>query len=85
MRLEPITIIVHDHAFAIAFYVDVLGFERMVDVLSATNDGRSESRTLVVAGRVRFFRRVDDFEANIARLRAAGHKWDLFGPVAAVH
>ena len=40
MKLELVSVIVHDYDEAIAFYVDVLGFELVDDSPSLTNDGR---------------------------------------------
>lgn len=98
MHLELTSIVVDDQDEAVAFFVDVLGFELVTDEPSATNDGRPKrwivvrppgaTTGLLVAradgdrqaaavgnqfgGRVGFFLRVDDFEAALARLQAAG-------------
>lgn len=40
MHLSLVTVIVADYDRAIAFFVDVLGFELVVDTPSTTNDGR---------------------------------------------
>lgn len=45
--LELITIIVDDYDPAIAFFVDVLGFELIEDTPSATNDGRPKRWVVV--------------------------------------
>jgi catechol 2,3-dioxygenase-like lactoylglutathione lyase family enzyme len=97
-HLELITVIVLDYDRAIAFFVDVLGFELVEDSPSTTNDGRPKRWVVVrppgaqtgillaradgeaqaraigsqTAGRVGFFLRVADFEAQMARMRAAG-------------
>ncbi len=97
-HLELVTIIVPEYDPAIAFFVDVLGFELIEDVPSKTNDGRPKRWVVVrprkaqtgillaradgptqeqaigrqMAGRVGFFLRVDDFEGQLARMRAAG-------------
>src|SRR5690349_23142721 len=98
MHLEQMALIVSDYDEAIAFYVDVLGFELVEDSPAETNDGRPKRWVVVrppgaatgillaqadgerqaaavgdqFAGRVGLFLRVDDFEATVARLRAAG-------------
>jgi catechol 2,3-dioxygenase-like lactoylglutathione lyase family enzyme len=45
--LELVTIIVADYDPAIAFFVDVLGFELVEDVPSLTNDGRAKRWVVV--------------------------------------
>jgi catechol 2,3-dioxygenase-like lactoylglutathione lyase family enzyme len=98
MELELCALVVDDYDTAIAFYVDVLGFELAEDSPSLTNDGRPKRWVVVrppgtvtglllaqadgpsqsavvgqqVAGRVGFFLRVDDFEAQYERMRAHG-------------
>ena len=98
MFLELVTIIVPEYDPAIAFFVDVLGFELSEDSPAPTNDGRPKRWVVVrprggqtgillaradgehqqraiggqMAGRVGFFLRVDDFEAEYGRLRARG-------------
>jgi catechol 2,3-dioxygenase-like lactoylglutathione lyase family enzyme len=96
--VELVALIVAEYDPAIAFFVDVLGFDLVEDSPSATNDGRPK-RWVVVrprgaetgillaraegdeqraaigrqhAGRVGFFLRVEDFEARLAVMRAAG-------------
>jgi catechol 2,3-dioxygenase-like lactoylglutathione lyase family enzyme len=97
-HLELFSIIVAEYDPAIAFFIDVLGFELIEDSPAvSTANGRSK-RWVVVrppnaqtgillaradgddqraaignqhAGRVGFFLRVDDFETQIARMRAA--------------
>jgi catechol 2,3-dioxygenase-like lactoylglutathione lyase family enzyme len=97
-HLELVAIIVAEYDPAIAFFVDVLGFELVEDSPSTTNDGRPKRWVVVrpfgartgillaradgevqeraigaqMAGRVGFFLRVDDFDARLARMRAAG-------------
>lgn len=96
--LQLVTIVVDDYDPAIAFFVDVLGFELVEDSPALTNDGRPKRWVVVrppgaetsillaradgddqvavvgrqVAGRVGFFLRVDDFDATIDRMAAAG-------------
>ena len=98
MHLEHMAIVVDDYDAAIAFYVDVLGFELAEDSPARTNDGRPKRWVVVrppgartglllaradgaeqaavvgrqFAGRVGLFLRVDDFDAALARMRAAG-------------
>ena len=98
MHLEQMALIVADYDEAIAFYVDVLGFELVEDSPAETNDGRPKRWVVVrppgastglllaradgerqasavgdqFAGRVGLFLRVDDFDAALDRLRAAG-------------
>jgi catechol 2,3-dioxygenase-like lactoylglutathione lyase family enzyme len=98
MQIDLFTIVVRDYDEAIAFYVDVLGFELVEDSASLTTDGRAKRWVVVrpplaqtgvliaradgedqvaaighqTGGRVGFFLRVDDFDATLARLRAAG-------------
>jgi catechol 2,3-dioxygenase-like lactoylglutathione lyase family enzyme len=98
MHLELAAVVVDDYDEAVAFFVNVLGFELVEDSPSLTNDGRPK-RWIVVrppggqtglllaradgpaqapvvghqfAGRVGFFLRVDDFDAQYARMQAAG-------------
>ena len=97
-HLELLTIAVADYDPAIAFFVDVLGFDLVEDTPSTTNDGRPKRWVVVrprsaqtgillaradgpaqagaignqLAGRVGFFLRVDDFDAQHARMLAAG-------------
>ena len=47
MHLEQIAVIVDDYDSAIAFYVDVLGFELVEDSPSLTNDGRPKRWVVV--------------------------------------
>ena len=47
MHLEQIAVIVDDYDAAIAFYVDVLGFELVEDSPSLTNDGRPKRWVVV--------------------------------------
>jgi catechol 2,3-dioxygenase-like lactoylglutathione lyase family enzyme len=47
VRVELVTIVVDDYDPAVAFFVDVLGFELVQDTPSLTNDGR-EKRWVVV-------------------------------------
>ena len=47
MRLDLVTIVVHDYDDAIAFFVDALDFELVEDTAARTNDGR-EKRWVVV-------------------------------------
>lgn len=98
MHLSLVAIIVADYDPAIRFFVEVLGFELVEDIPSATNDGRPKRWVVVrppgaqtgillargdgdaqraaigqqMAGRVGWFLRVDDFDAHVARMRAAG-------------
>ncbi len=98
MHLQHVALVVDDYDPAIAFFVDVLGFELAEDTPSLTNDGvpkrwvvvrppgaetglllaraDGERQERVVgdqwAGRVGLFLRVDDFDATLERLRAAG-------------
>ena len=97
-RLDLVAIVVDDYDTAIAFFVDVLGFELVEDSPAQTDDGRPKRWVVVrppgaatglllaqadgerqaravgdqFAGRVGLFLRVDDFEAVLGRLRAAG-------------
>ena len=97
-HLQLVAVIVDDYDPAIAFFVEVLGFELVEDSASLTNDGRAKRWVVVrppgaqtgvllatsdgpaqraatgeqFAGRVGLFRRVDDFDAALARLRSAG-------------
>jgi catechol 2,3-dioxygenase-like lactoylglutathione lyase family enzyme len=96
--VQLVTIIVDEYDPAIAFFVDVLGFELAEDFRSLTNDGRPKRWVVVrppggqtglllakadgprqrasvgeqFAGRVGLFLRVDDFDAVLVRMRAAG-------------
>ena len=98
MHLERVALIVDDYDEAIAFFVDVLGFELVEDSAALTNDGRPKRWVVVqppgaqtgvllaqgdgerqraavgdqFAGRVGLFLRVDDFDAQLERMRAAG-------------
>ena len=47
MHLEQIAVIVDEYDSAIAFYVDVLGFELVEDSPSLTNDGRPKRWVVV--------------------------------------
>ena len=47
MHLEQIAVIVDEYDAAIAFYVDVLGFELVEDSPSETNDGRPKRWVVV--------------------------------------
>ncbi|MCU1397097.1 MAG: lactoylglutathione lyase-like lyase, partial [Acidimicrobiales bacterium] len=47
MHIESVAIIVEDYDVAIAFFVDVLGFELVEDAPSLTNDGRSKRWVVV--------------------------------------
>ena len=47
MHLEQIAVIVDEYDAAIAFYVDVLGFELVEDSPSLTNDGRPKRWVVV--------------------------------------
>ena len=47
MHLELVSVIVHDYDEAIAFFVDVLGFELAEDTPSTTNDGRPKRWVVV--------------------------------------
>src|SRR5829696_7984839 len=47
MHLEQIAVIVDEYDAAIAFYVDVLGFELVEDTPSLTNDGRPKRWVVV--------------------------------------
>lgn len=47
MHLDLTTVVVHDHDEAIAFFVDVLGFEVTEDAPSLTNDGRPKRWVVV--------------------------------------
>ena len=96
--VELIAIVVEEYDPAIAFFVDVLGFELIEDSPSLTNDGQPKRWIVVrppgaetgillaradgaeqaavvgrqLAGRVGFFLRVEDFDAAVARMTAAG-------------
>ncbi len=98
MHLEHVALIVDDYDAAIAFFVEVLGFDLVEDSPSQTNDGRPKRWVVVrppgartglllaradgarqaaavgaqFAGRVGLFLRVDDFDASLERMRAAG-------------
>jgi catechol 2,3-dioxygenase-like lactoylglutathione lyase family enzyme len=98
MHLERVALIVDDYDEAIAFFVDVLGFELVEDEPALTTDGRPKRWVMVrppgahtgvllaqadgehqhaavgdqFAGRVGLFLRVDDFDAQLERMRAAG-------------
>ena len=47
MRVDLVTIVVDDYDAAIAFFVDVLGFELVDDSPSTTNDGRPKRWVVV--------------------------------------
>ena len=47
MHIDLMTLVVHDYDEAIAFFVDVLGFELVEDVASLTNDGRPKRWVVV--------------------------------------
>jgi len=47
VQLEHVAVIVDDYDAAIAFYVDVLGFELVEDSPSLTNDGRPKRWVVV--------------------------------------
>lgn len=47
MKIELVTIVVDDYDPAIAFFVDVLGFELAEDAASLTNDGRPKRWVVV--------------------------------------
>lgn len=47
MRLDLVTLVVRDYAPAMAFFVDVLGFDLVEDVPAATNDGRPKRWVVV--------------------------------------
>ena len=47
MHIESVTIIVNDYDAAIAFFVDVVGFELIEDKPSLTNDGRPKRWVVV--------------------------------------
>ena len=47
MHLELVTLVVDDYDPAIAFFVDVLGFELVEDAPSQTNDGRPKRWVVV--------------------------------------
>src|SRR3954449_9452524 len=47
MHLEHVAVIVEDYDVAIAFFVDVLGFELVEDSPSLTNDGRPKRWVVV--------------------------------------
>jgi catechol 2,3-dioxygenase-like lactoylglutathione lyase family enzyme len=47
MRLENVVIVVDEYDPAIAFFVDVLGFELVEDTASLTNDGRPKRWVVV--------------------------------------
>jgi catechol 2,3-dioxygenase-like lactoylglutathione lyase family enzyme len=99
MHLEHFSLIVDDYDAAIAFFVEVLGFELVEDSPALTTEGGRPKRWVVVrppgarsglllaradgerqtsavgdqfAGRVGLFLRVDDFQAQYDRMRAAG-------------
>lgn len=99
MHLEHVSLLVEDLDEAIAFFVEVLGFELVEDTPALTSAGGRPKRWVVVrppgartglllaradgpeqaaavgeqfAGRVGLFLRVDDFDAHVARLTAAG-------------
>jgi catechol 2,3-dioxygenase-like lactoylglutathione lyase family enzyme len=98
MHLERVALIVDDYDEAIAFFVDVLGFELVEDEPALTTDGRPKRWVMLrppgaqtgvllaqadgehqraavgdqFAGRVGLFLRVDDFDAQLERMRAAG-------------
>src|SRR5687768_10618551 len=47
MHLEQVALIVDDYDAAIAFFVDVLGFELVEDTAAETNDGRPKRWVVV--------------------------------------
>lgn len=47
MHIELVTLVVHDYDPAIAFFVDVLGFDLVDDSPSLTNDGRPKRWVVV--------------------------------------
>jgi catechol 2,3-dioxygenase-like lactoylglutathione lyase family enzyme len=47
MRVDLVTIVVEEYEPAIAFFVDVLGFELVEDSPSLTNDGRAKRWVVV--------------------------------------
>jgi catechol 2,3-dioxygenase-like lactoylglutathione lyase family enzyme len=47
MRIDLVAIVVHDYDPAIAFFVDVLGFDLVEDSPSLTNDGRPKRWVVV--------------------------------------
>ena len=47
MHIELVTIVVEEYDPAIAFYVDILGFELVEDVPALTNDGRPKRWVVV--------------------------------------
>jgi len=47
MHLESVAIIVEDYDAAIAFFVDVLGFDLIADTPASTNDGRAKRWVVV--------------------------------------
>lgn len=99
MNLEHVALIVEDYDAAIAFFVEVLGFDLVEDSPALTTAGARPKRWVVVrppgastglllsradgerqahavgdqfAGRVGLFVRVEDFQAQYDRMRAAG-------------
>ena len=47
VRIDLVTIVVHDYDAAIAFFVDALGFTLAEDTASATTDGRAKRWVVV--------------------------------------
>ncbi|MEV5409898.1 VOC family protein [Thermopolyspora sp. NPDC052614] len=47
MRIDLVTLVVHDYDPAIRFFVDVLGFDLVEDSPSLTNDGRPKRWVVV--------------------------------------
>ncbi|WP_354697278.1 hypothetical protein DSM112329_02900 [Paraconexibacter sp. AEG42_29] len=47
MHVEHVTVVVDDYDQAIAFYVDVLGFELVEDSTATTTDGRAKRWVIV--------------------------------------
>ncbi len=96
--IELVSLLVTEYDPAIAFFVDVLGFELIEDIAAVSTRTGAAKRWVVVrpkhahtglllaradsdaeraaignqhGGRVGFFLRVDDFDAQLARMRAA--------------
>ena len=98
MRIDLVTLMVHDYDDGIAFFTQVLGFDLAADEPALSESGEpkrwvvvrppgggtglllakaeGEQQTSAVGrqtvDRVGFFLRVDDFDATIDRLTAAG-------------
>ncbi len=92
--ISLVSLVVHDYDEAIAFFVDVMGFDLVEDSPSETNDGDTKRWVVVkpkggetgmllakadgevqskvvgeqFGGRVGFFLRVDDFDAQYQRM-----------------